>query len=161
MYRFAGERLAEAWLVPLDPVHFDRIWTALDRDRPPPAAPDGRPQPLPGAALTQAGEMVSETLALGSVVIARHHVPAGFDSAPLYRMLPGGMCPCEHLCLLEAGALSYRFETGERHFLDAGEATRVAGGHLADVLEDARLIELTALEEYRVKSEALARSPAA
>ena len=41
-----------------------------------------------------------------------------------------------------------------------GDAFHVRGGHLADVLADAELIELTRAEEYRRKAEHLARAVA-
>jgi len=35
LYRLEGSRIAEVWLLPLDPEHFDRIWTPpLERDDP-------------------------------------------------------------------------------------------------------------------------------
>lgn len=157
VYRFAGRRLAEAWLVPLDPRHFDRIWTALGEGEEPPRPADTDPEPLPGSTISYAGAMTTELLELGSVAVARHRVPAGFDSAPLYRELPGGMCPCRHLCMLESGSLSYRFRAGGRLAMEAGEVRSVEPGHLADVREDARLIELTSLEQYRAKAEAISR----
>ena len=68
----------------------------------------------------------------GGMTLVRHRIPAGFDSAPLYRGLPDDMCPCEHWCYLARGELRYRFA-------------------------DAELIELTRSEEYRRKAEHLAR----
>jgi hypothetical protein len=100
----------------------------------------------------------SEVLAEeGGMTVVRHTVPAGFDSAPLYRGLPGDMCPCEHWCYLARGELRYRFADGEMMQVREGEAFHVRGGHLADVIADAELIELTRTDEYRRKAEHLAR----
>lgn len=99
-------------------------------------------------------------LDLGEMVCARHLIPAGFDSAPLYRGLPGDMCPCEHWCYLVRGRLRYRFADGEEREFDAGEAFHLPAGHLAEVPEDAELIEFTAAEDYRRKAEHLARASA-
>jgi hypothetical protein len=93
----------------------------------------------------------------GGMVVVRHTVPAGFDSSPLYRGLPDDMCPCEHWCYLVRGELRYRFADGEELEVRAGDAFYVRGGHLADALADAELIELTRSEEYRRKAEHLAR----
>lgn len=93
----------------------------------------------------------------GGMTLARHTVPAGFDSAPLYRGLPDDMCPCEHWCYLARGELRYRFADGGELHVHAGDAFHVRGGHLADVLADAELIELTRSDEYRRKAEHLAR----
>lgn len=101
--------------------------------------------------------MESEVLGLGEMVCARHRIPAGFDSAPLYRGLPGDMCPCEHWCYLVRGRLRYRFTGGETKEVEAGDAFHLAAGHLADVLEDAELIEFTAADDYRRKAEHLTR----
>ena len=101
--------------------------------------------------------MESEVLAEeGGLTMVRHTVPAGFDSAPLYRGLPGDMCPCEHWCYLARGELRYRFADGESMLVREGDAFHVRGGHLADVLADAELIELTRTDEYRRKARHLA-----
>jgi hypothetical protein len=93
----------------------------------------------------------------GGMTLARHSVPAGFDSAPLYRGLPDDMCPCEHWCYLVRGEMLYRFADGGELRVGAGDAFHIRGGHLADVLADAELIELTRSDEYRRKAEHLAR----
>lgn len=102
------------------------------------------------------GELESQVLEMGEMICARHLVPAGFDSAPLYRGLPDGMCPCEHWCYLVKGRLRYRFADGGELAVGAGEAFHLRGGHLADALEDSELIEFTAVESYRRKAEHLA-----
>jgi hypothetical protein len=94
----------------------------------------------------------------GGMTLVRHRIPAGFDSTPLYRGLPDDMCPCEHWCYLAGGELRYRFADGEELAVRAGDAFHVWGGHLADALADAELIELTRSEEYRRKAEHLARN---
>jgi hypothetical protein len=69
------------------------------------------------------------------------------------------MCPCEHWCYLARGELRYRFADGGAELtVTAGDAFHVRCGHLADVLADAELIELTPSEEYRRKAEHLARA---
>jgi hypothetical protein len=103
--------------------------------------------------------MQSEVLAeRGGMVVVRHLVPAGFDSSPLYRGLPDDMCPCEHWCYLARGRLRYRFAGGNSAEYGAGEGFHVRGGHLADALEDAELIEVTRAEEYRRKAAHLAHA---
>jgi len=107
--------------------------------------------------MSKAGEMETEILVEeGGMVVVRHLVPAGFDSSPLYRGLPDDMCPCEHWCYLARGELRYRFAYGETRTFEAGDAFHVPGGHLADALADAELIELTRSEEYRRKAAHLA-----
>lgn len=97
--------------------------------------------------------MESEVLAeKAGMVIVRHLVPTGFDSSPLYRGLPDDMCPCEHWCYLVRGRLRYRFADGGTSEFGAGEGFHVRGGHLADALEDAELIEVTRADEYRRKA---------
>lgn len=108
------------------------------------------------AEVAQIGEMESRVLWLDQVVCARHLIPVGFDSAPLYRGLPDDMCPCEHWCYLVRGKLRYRFADGDTLTVKAGDAFHVEAGHLADVLEDAELIEFTHAEDYRRKAEHLA-----
>jgi hypothetical protein len=93
----------------------------------------------------------------GGMTLVRHLVPAGFDSSPYYRGLPDDMCPCEHWCYLTRGELRYRFADGGELHVREGDAFHVHGGHLADVLADTELIELTRSEEYRRKAEHLAR----
>lgn len=108
------------------------------------------------AEVSRIGGFESQLLDLGAMVCARHLIPAGFDSAPLYRGLPDDMCPCEHWCYLARGRLRYRFADGGTLAVEAGEAFHVRAGHLADALEDAELIEFTAAEDYRRKAEHLA-----
>lgn len=108
------------------------------------------------AEVSHVGELESQLLEMGSMVCARHLVPAGFDSAPLYRGLPDDMCPCEHWCYLVRGRLRYRFADGGELAVEAGEAFHLRGGHLADVQGDAELIEFTDAESYRRKAEHLA-----
>ena len=91
----------------------------------------------------------------GGMVVIRHHVPAGFDSSPLYAGLPGDMCPCEHWCYLVRGELRYRFADGAIAEFTAGDAFHVRAGHLADALTNAELIEVTRSDEYRRKAEHL------
>src|SRR5262249_10222380 len=103
-------------------------------------------------------EIESEVLVEeGGMVLVRHRISAGFDSSPLYRGLPDDMCPCAHWGYLARGELRYRFADGGKAVsFAAGEAFHVRGGHLAETLADAELIELTRAEEYRRKAEHLA-----
>ena len=110
-----------------------------------------------GAQRSHVGAMESQVLELGEMVCARHLVPAGFDSAPFYRGLPDDMCPCEHWCYLVRGRLLYRFADGETREIEAGDAFHVRAGHLADVLEDAELIEFTRADDYWRKADHLKR----
>jgi hypothetical protein len=105
-----------------------------------------------GATIQRFDGMVAETLELGAMTVARYTLSAGFDSAPLYRSLPGGLCPCDHWVYLVSGELRYRFADGEPLAVRAGDAARVPGGHIADVLVDSILIELTATSEHRRKA---------
>jgi uncharacterized protein len=52
VYRVAGGKVAEAWLVPLDQAHFDRVWGAT---RPPPFVYRQRVRPQECAASTALG----------------------------------------------------------------------------------------------------------
>jgi hypothetical protein len=103
------------------------------------------------------GGFETQLLELGEMVCARHLIPAGFDSAPLYKGLPDDMCPCEHWCYLVRGRMTYRFSDGEEIEVAAGEAFHLRAGHLAEVPEDAELIEFTRADAYRRKAENLAR----
>jgi hypothetical protein len=104
------------------------------------------------AAVSRLGEMVTETLELGEMTVARHRIPKGFDPAPHYRGLPNDMCPCEHWVYL-----SYRFADGETMSVAAGDAAHVRADHLADVPADSVLIEITRSSDYRRKAEHLSR----
>jgi hypothetical protein len=109
------------------------------------------------AEVSRVGEMESQLLRLGELVCARHLIPAGFESEPLYRGLPNDMCPCEHWCYLARGKLSYRFADGDTLTVTEGDAFHVKAGHLTEVREDAELIEFTRTAEYEEKSRHLAR----
>ena len=109
-----------------------------------------------GAEVSRAGGMATEALELGEMTIARHRIPRGFDSSPLYRGLPDDMCPCEHWCYLVSGELRYGFADGGSLTVAAGEAFHLRGGHIADALADSVLIEITRTEDYRRKADHLA-----
>jgi len=102
------------------------------------------------------GAMESRTAQLGTMVVTRHVIPAGFDSTPFYRGLPGDRCPCEHWCMLVRGRMRYRYVDGDTQTVETGQVFRVAPGHLADVLEDSELIEFTAADDYAHKAAHLA-----
>jgi hypothetical protein len=109
------------------------------------------------AGVSRIGGLESQLLEMGEMVCVRHLIPAGFDSAPLYRGLPDDMCPCEHWGFLVRGRLRYRFaDGGEELAVEAGDAFHLRAGHLADALADSELIEFTAAEAYRRKAEHLA-----
>jgi len=112
------------------------------------------------AEVTRIGDLESQLIEMGEMVCARHTMPAGFDSAPLYRGLPADMCPCEHWCYLVEGRLRYRFaDGGEELVAETGQAFHVRGGHLAEVLEDSELIEFTVAEDYHRKARHLSEEP--
>lgn len=108
------------------------------------------------AEISRIGEFESQLIDLGEMVCVRLLIPVGFDSAPLYRGLPDGMCPCDHWCYLVRGKLCYRFADGETANFEANEAFHVRAGHIADVIEEAELIEFTPSSTYRLKQEHLA-----
>lgn len=110
------------------------------------------------AEVTRIDGFETRVLDFGTMVCARHLVTAGFESAPLYRGLPDNMCPCEHWCYLVRGRLRYRFADGGELTVAAGEAFHLRGGHLAEALENAELIEFTVAAGYRRKAEAVARN---
>jgi quercetin dioxygenase-like cupin family protein len=64
--------------------------------------------------------------------------------------------PGEHWCYLAKGQMRYRFSDGDTLTARAGDAFHLRAGHVADVLEDAELIEFTSAEDYRRKAEHLA-----
>lgn len=109
------------------------------------------------ATVSRLGEMITETLELGEMTVARHRIPKGFDSAPHYRGLPDDMCPCEHWVYLVSGELIYRFAEGGEMSVAAGDAAHVRAGHLADAPADSVLIEITRSSDHRRKAEQLSR----
>ena len=63
----------------------------------------------------------------------------------------------ESKIVVEAGGMTMARHRVPAEFA-AGDAFHVRGGHLVDVLANAKLIELTRSEEYRRKAEHLARA---
>lgn len=97
---------------------------------------------------------------LGGMAVAHYRLQRGFDSTPLYRGLPHGMCPCTHWVFLISGRLRVRTATGRQETIEAGSVFHVEAGHLMDILEDTEMIEFTPAEQYRAKSEHLAQAVA-
>lgn len=109
------------------------------------------------AEISRIDGLESQLLDLGEMVAVRHRIPAGFDSASLYRGLPDDMCPCEHWCYLVEGRLRYRFADGDEAVFTAGEAFHLRSGHIADALVDSELIEFTTAEDFRRKADHLGK----
>jgi steroid delta-isomerase-like uncharacterized protein len=152
LFRLSDGVIEEAWVVG----DTQELWRVLDKSSREATSLEPEATGWQGAEVSHVGEMESQVLDLGEMVCARHLIPAGFDSAPLYRGLPDDMCPCEHWCYLVSGALRYRFTDGETYDARAGDSFHLKAGHLADVLEDSELIEFTRTEDYRRKAAHLA-----
>jgi hypothetical protein len=87
---------------------------------------------------------------------AYYHLPAGYDPRPHYEGLPNDMCPCTHWGYIVRGKIRMRTADGVET-LEAGQLFHLTPGHLGEVLEDTEMVEFTPAEEFRRKSDHVAR----
>jgi hypothetical protein len=68
-------------------------------------------------------------------------LPAGFDSASMFKDLPNG-CECPHWGYLFKGRMRVKYADHEEH-IAAGEAYYLAPGHNVVIEEDSEMVEFS------------------
>ncbi len=90
-----------------------------------------------------------EALEWGDLLVEFETFPAGLDTTPLLKGLPGDACPCPHWGYVFKGRFVVRYADHEET-VSAGAAFYMAPGHVPVFLEDTEMFELspaTALRE--------------
>lgn len=85
----------------------------------------------------------------GGLNIARVHLPAGADAAPLLQGLPGDLCQCPHWGVVTQGAIHVRFADGRTETVRAGEVYYWPPGHTVRVDEAYSAVEFSPADGMR------------
>ena len=84
----------------------------------------------------------TEGLEWGDLMVEFETFPAGLDTAPLLRGLPGDACPCPHWGYVFKGSFMVRYADREETYR-TGDAFYMAPGHVPVFLEDTEMFELS------------------
>ena len=84
----------------------------------------------------------------GDLQVEFETFPAGLDTAPLLKGLPGGACPCPHWGYVFKGRFVVRYADHEET-VESGHAFYMAPGHVPVFVEDTEMFELSPAHELR------------
>ncbi len=100
----------------------------------------------------QTGDSESRLVDWGDMTVAFQRLPAGLDSASLFKELRDGQCPSAHWGYMFKGRMRVRRTEGEE-IIEAGQAYYIAPGHTIEFLEDTEVIEFSPKDEFRMTIE--------
>ncbi len=107
----------------------------------------------------QVGPAYSCDVQWGEMNMAFEGFPAGMDTRPLFRGLPGDRCQCPHWGMLLKGRIKVLYEADEET-IHAGQAYYLPPGHNVVVEQDCELVELSPKGAYEKTLQAVARNSA-
>ena len=84
----------------------------------------------------------TEGLEWGDLLVEFETFPAGLDTTPLLRGLPGDACPCPHWGYVLRGSFVVRYADHEET-VSAGDAFYLQPGHVPVFLEETEMIEFS------------------
>ncbi len=93
------------------------------------------------------GGVVSRQEQWGEMQVARETAPAGMDTRPLFKGLPGDSCQCPHWGYMIKGRARVIYSDREE-ILNAGDAYYLEPGHNLVVEEDGEVVEFSPAGEY-------------
>ena len=96
----------------------------------------------------------------GEMNVALEHMPAGLDTAPLFKGLPDDRCQCPHWGYVLKGRIRIRYADHDE-ILNAGDVYYLAPGHLPFFEEDSDVVEFSPKGEYQRTMEVAERNLAA
>jgi hypothetical protein len=91
-------------------------------------------------------DTTTEGLEWGDLMVEFETFPAGLDTAPLLRGLPGDSCPCPHWGYVFSGSFKVRYADHEET-ISTGDAFYLAPGHVPVFLEDTEMFEVSPTKE--------------
>ena len=89
-----------------------------------------------------------QALEWGDLLVEFEQFPAGLDTAPLLKGLPGDACPCPHWGYVFKGRFVVRYGDHEET-IAAGDAFYLQPGHVPVFLEDTEMYELSPAAQLR------------
>ena len=84
----------------------------------------------------------------GDLQVEFESFPAGLDTGPLLKGLPGDSCACPHWGYVFKGSFVVRYADHDET-ITAGDAFYLAPGHVPVFLEDTEMFELSPADELR------------
>lgn len=84
----------------------------------------------------------------GNLLVEFESFPAGLDTSPLLKGLPGDACPCPHWGYVFRGRFLVRYDDHEET-VSAGDAFYMPPGHVPVFLEDTEMVELSPAAELK------------
>ena len=93
----------------------------------------------------------------GDLVVSFETVPAGTDSAPLFKGLPGESCRCPHWGYMLKGKMIVRYDDGEET-ITAGQAYYMPPGHVPLFVEETEVVEFSPRKEKEATIEAVRKN---
>lgn len=85
----------------------------------------------------------TEAVEFGDLLLEVDTFPAGLDTAPLLRGLPGDACPCPHWGYVLRGSFTVRYLDGHEETVSAGDAYYLQPGHVPVFLEETEMVEFS------------------
>jgi len=104
--------------------------------------------------------VVSRQAAWGEMTVAFERAPAGTDTRPLFRGLPGDSCQCPHWGYVVSGKMRVIYRDHEE-IVGPGEAYYLAPGHNIVCDEAGEVVEFSPGGEYQKTMHAVAAKMAA
>ncbi|MDZ5621296.1 cupin domain-containing protein [Nocardioides sp. HM23] len=99
----------------------------------------------------------TEGLEWGDLLIEFETFPAGLDTAPLLRGLPGDACSCPHWGYVLRGSFVVRYGDREET-ISAGDAFYLEPGHVPVFLEETEMFEVSPAQELRAVMEIVTKN---
>ncbi len=103
------------------------------------------------------GGVVSRQVRWGEMQVARETAPAGMDTRPLFKGLPGASCQCPHWGYMIKGRARVIYADREE-ILEAGDAYYLEPGHNLVVEEGGEVVEFSPAGEYGRTMQAVAKN---
>lgn len=102
----------------------------------------------------------SQQIEWGDMNVAFERLPAGLDTAPLFKGLPDDRCQCPHWGYVLKGRMRVRYADREE-IVSAGDVYYLAPGHLPFFEEETEVVEFSPKGEYQATMEVAERNMAA
>jgi len=102
----------------------------------------------------------SQQIEWGEMNVALERLPAGLDTAPLFKGLPDDRCQCPHWGYVLKGRMRVRYAEREE-IVRAGDAYYLPPGHLPLFEEETEVIEFSPRGVYQETMEVIERNMAA
>lgn len=98
--------------------------------------------------LFEEGASFSRDIEWGDMNVAWEAWPAGMDTSPMFKGLPGDRCQCPHWGFLIKGQMTIKYADYDE-IISAGDVYYLPPGHIPVINEDCELVEFSPKGEYK------------